>query len=94
MFGIRPFVILHLFYGCKTKQNMVLSKQAIKKIKDREIVLALALALDFTELWINKCIAANKENGPLTTAKAISVIQEKTGMEVSEILVEEVQKVA
>lgn len=64
---------------------MRLSKQAREKITDREIVLALALALDFSELWINKCIVANKDNGPLTTATAVSVIREKTGFSETEI---------
>lgn len=72
---------------------MKLTKTAIEGL-DRGVRLDLAKALDFSELWINKLIEANKDNGPLTTAKALQVIQEGTGLSESEILVEEETKVA
>lgn len=68
---------------------MKLSKKAISKISNRESILNLALALGFTEIWINKLIEANKDNGPLTTIKAINTIQEDTGLTQEEILVAE-----
>lgn len=67
---------------------MKLSNKAIESLGDRATILALALALDFSELWITKSIAANKENGPLTTAKALQVIREKTQLSDIEILEE------
>lgn len=68
---------------------MKLTQSAIDKINTRSVILDIALALDFTELWVNKLISANKDNGPLTTAKALQVIREKTGLPDSEILEED-----
>lgn len=73
---------------------MVLTKAALQKISAKEVRLALAIALGFTEQWIIKSIDANKENGPLTTAKALQVIKEETGMSDSEILAEEITEKA
>lgn len=71
---------------------MKLSQQAIGELSEREPRLKLALALSFTELWIDKLIDANKNNGPLTTAKALQVIREETGLDDSQILEEEVKE--
>ena len=49
----------------------------------------LALALNFTERWVLKCIQENKDNGPLTTMKAMQVLREESEMSDSEILEEE-----
>jgi hypothetical protein len=68
---------------------MILTRKAIEKINVTRIRLSLALALGFTEQWIIKLLDANKENGPLTTAKALQVIREETGLTDSEILEEE-----
>jgi hypothetical protein len=74
---------------------MRLSEIAIQRIGEknlkpaRAIRLDLALELNFTELWVEKCIAANKSNGPLTTSKALSVIERGTGLSQSEILEED-----
>lgn len=68
---------------------MKLSERARSAVNNRATILRLALDLDFTELWINKLIAANKNNGPLTGAKALQVIREETGLTDSEILEEE-----
>lgn len=70
---------------------MILSKTALEKI-DQEIRLKLALALGFTEYWVRKLINSNKPNGPLTTALAIKVIREETGLKDKEILIEESAK--
>lgn len=64
---------------------MKLSTKAISKI-DRTAILQLCLALNFTELWVNKLVERNKDNGPLTTAKAVQVIHEITGIDESEVL--------
>lgn len=69
---------------------MKLTKQAISRI-DRAAILQLCLALDFSELWVTKLVEQNKDNGPLTTAKAVQVIQEKTGLSDSEVLEESVE---
>lgn len=73
---------------------MKLAKSVIQKIGERGSKLArairldLALELNFTELWIDRCIEANKDNGPLTTPKALQVIEKATGLNQSEILEE------
>lgn len=68
---------------------MKLSERAISAINNRATILKLALALDFTELWINKLIEVNKNNAALTSASALKVIREETGLTDSEILEEE-----
>lgn len=70
----------------QNKYNMKLTEKAIAAISNRSVILSLALGLDFTELWINKLISANKDNGPLTTVKAIQIIKEETGLVDDEIL--------
>lgn len=67
---------------------MILTKAAIEKINTPKIRVALAMAMNFTEQWIIKSIEANKENGPLTTAKALQVIQQETGLSQEDILEE------
>lgn len=67
---------------------MKLTEKAIAAIRTRETVLKLALALGFSEVWIDRLILKNKENGPLTTIKALEVIVEETGLDQSEILEE------
>lgn len=52
----------------------------------RPIRLRLALELRFSEQWINSLVEVNKDNGPLTTARALQVIREETKLEDSEIL--------
>lgn len=75
-----------------TQIYMKLSKKALKGIKNQPARLKLALAMGFSEQWINKCIDANKQNGPLTTATALKAIREETGLTDSEILEEETAK--
>jgi hypothetical protein len=70
---------------------MILSDIALQKI-DQKIKLELAIALGFTEYWVTKLIANNKPNGPLTTATALKVIREETGLEDKEILMEELDQ--
>lgn len=72
-----------------TQIYMKLSKKALKGIKNRPSRLKLALGMGFSEQWINQVIGANKQNGPLTTAKALQVIREETGLTDAEILEEE-----
>lgn len=68
----------------KLKQTIIGQLQ-----KDRIFRVKIADALGFTEVWIDKLIAANKDNGPLTTIKSILVIREETGLSDSELLEEE-----
>lgn len=67
---------------------MKLTQKAIAALSKRDTVLKLALALGFTEVWIDRLIRKNKENGTLTTAKALQVIGEETGLSNQEILEE------
>lgn len=66
---------------------MKLSNAVISRLKeDRSFRLLLCGELDFKEQWIDKCIDKNKVNGPLTTAGALKVIREQTGLGDSKIL--------
>lgn len=71
---------------------MKLSKKALKGIRDQSTRLKLALALKFSQQWIDRVANANKANGPLTTASALKVIREETGLTDSEILEQEAVK--
>lgn len=65
---------------------MRLTKKALARIDEKEIRLKLALALKCTEQWIIRLIAANKQNGPLTTAGALAVIKAETKLTDDQIL--------
>lgn len=65
---------------------MKLSETAKEKLQTRQAKAALMTTLGFSEVWINKCIKANKVNGPLTTISAIGVIKRETGLTEEEIL--------
>lgn len=65
---------------------MKLSTKAIAAISDRKIILALALALGFTEQWMRRLLEINKDNGPLTTIKSLQVIKKETGLSETDIL--------
>jgi hypothetical protein len=69
--------------------TMKLSKAAIEQISDRKVLLQIALSLDFSEQWMRRVIENNKDNGPLTTAMALRVIREETGLTDEQILEEE-----
>ncbi|HUR65488.1 MAG TPA: hypothetical protein VMZ03_03990 [Chitinophagaceae bacterium] len=65
---------------------MKLTQKALDAINNRAVILAIALGLDFSELWVNKLIEANKENSALTTAKALLIIKKETGLTDEDIL--------
>lgn len=67
---------------------MKLSKRALGLLEDRKRQMSLALALDFSEAWILRLLDANKDNGPLTTIKALQVIMAETKLTQEEILEE------
>lgn len=67
---------------------MKLSNIALERISDRKVLLQLALSLDFSEQWMRRVIENNKDNGPLTTARALQTIKEETGLKDKEILEE------
>lgn len=68
---------------------MKLTNAAIGKLSDRMLAIKIAVALKFSEQWMQRVIAKNKENGPLTTAMAIAIIKEDTGLTEEEILEQE-----
>lgn len=68
----------------KLKQTIVEQLQ-----KDRIFRAKIGDALGFTDVWIDRLIVANKDNGPLTTIKSILVIREELGLTDLEILEEE-----
>jgi hypothetical protein len=72
---------------------MVLTKQALQKVDTLELRLSLAQGLGFTETWVRSLIKANKSNGPLTTEKALRVIEKETGLKRREILEQEPETV-
>lgn len=65
---------------------MRLSAIAIQKINNTPTRLRLALLLGCTERWISNLIKANEENGDLTKAGSVKLIQEETGLRDEEIL--------
>lgn len=65
---------------------MKLSKKAIKCIKNRPLMLKVALALNFSEQWMMVLIKRNNDNSPLTTVVAVQIIQAETGLSQAEIL--------
>lgn len=74
-----------------TQIYMKLTKAVIKKL-DTTRRLKLAIALGFSEQWINRLVDTNKNNGPLTTIKALQLIREETGLTDAEILEESTEK--
>lgn len=64
---------------------MKLTKRAIKKLT-KQTRLKLAIAMDFSEQWINRLVDQNKDNGPLTTITAMQIIMKETGLTQEEIL--------
>lgn len=69
---------------------MKLKKQIVKRLSDdRSLRLSLAMGLEFTELWIERLIKANKNNGPLTTESSLKVLRAELKMDNTEILEEE-----
>jgi len=72
---------------------MVLTKKALEAINDKTVRLQLALKLKCTEQWIIKLIEANKENGPLTTHSALSVIKQYTNLKSDWLILKEAEKV-
>ncbi len=77
-----------MFHQQHNEYTMKLSNIALEQISERKVILKLALALDFTEQWMRRVIENNKDNGPLTTAKALQVIKLETGLTDKEILEE------
>jgi hypothetical protein len=73
---------------------MKLSNTAIEQISERKVLLQIALALKFSEQWMRRVIENNKDNGPLTTAKALQTIREETGLSDADILEEEKEATA
>jgi hypothetical protein len=67
---------------------MKLTKTALAQIDKPEIRLKLALGLAFSETWVRSLISVNKDNGHLTTAKALQIIREETGLHDDQILEE------
>jgi hypothetical protein len=68
---------------------MRLTEAAIKAINVKSIRPLLALALGKSEQSIIRYIGSNEENGMLTTAAALKVVTEQTGLKLDEILIEE-----
>jgi hypothetical protein len=68
---------------------MRLTEQAIKAINNKSIRPLLALTLGKSEMSIIRYIGANEENGMLTTAAALKVVTEQTGLKLEKILIDE-----
>lgn len=87
--SINALYICITIYDRTIHKYMRLTQTALLKINNPRVRVALAYALGFTEQWVIRLIEANKDNGPLTTIKALSVINGETGLVNSEILEEE-----
>jgi hypothetical protein len=68
---------------------MKLTNTALAHLSDRMLAMKIAVALHFSEQWIVKVIAKNKENGPLTTATALQILKNETGLSDDQLLVVE-----
>jgi hypothetical protein len=80
---------------------MKLSKTVLQRIagsvKTREakaVRTTLALALNFTERWVLKCLQENKDNGPLTLTKSVQILEKCTGLSSDEILTQDADPLA
>jgi hypothetical protein len=65
---------------------MKLTNKALESINTKRGRLALMTAMDFSEQWVFRVLKANKVNGPLTTATALKVIEQETGLTQEDIL--------
>lgn len=72
---------------------MKLKERVLKQINNPKERIQLAAALNCTEQSIIKLIWKNRDNGKLTTATAMKVIREVTGLKDKDIL-EEVSEVS
>lgn len=70
---------------------MILTDKAMQAINNSNSRMRLALSLGFTERWIQKLIKANKNNGPLTTVGALKALEQETGLNAEELLVDMVE---
>lgn len=68
------------------KYEMKLTPIALEQIDKLETRLKLALLFRVTERRVSQMIKANLDNGKLTTAAALKVIANETGLRQSEIL--------
>lgn len=66
---------------------MKLTQKALSKIKDPKVRARLVIALGVTDQSIMNYIKSNSDE--LTKAAALKVIREETGMDDSQILIEE-----
>lgn len=74
---------------------MKLTQHAKEAVKNNKRARArLQLILDKSEYTINRYIQDNEENSMLTTAAALKVIREETGLADTEILEEVEEKAA
>jgi hypothetical protein len=67
---------------------MKLTRRAIKNINNLETRLKLAMFFKVTERRISQMIKDNKNDGQFTTASALKLIRELTGLDDSQILEE------
>lgn len=68
---------------------MKLTQKAIDALKSNKRARArLQLDMDKSEYTVNRWISENDHNGSLTTAAALKVIREETGLDDGEILEE------
>lgn len=66
---------------------MRLKESIIEQLQaNRVLRLKVAIDLEFSELWIERLIRANKDNGPLTTARALQTIREDLKLTDADIL--------
>jgi hypothetical protein len=75
---------------------MKLTQKAISHLQSgeqRATRLKLALALNFSERWIEKLLEQNKSNGPLTTVTAVDMIKE-SGIDSGDVLENEEETTA
>lgn len=65
---------------------MRITQEALKRINNQHVRPHIQIALKCSEASLERYIRDNKENGPLTTAAALIVIKERTGLITEEVL--------
>lgn len=68
---------------------MRLSDRAIEAINNSKTRQKIAIELEVIETSVRNYIKANEDNGELTKASVLQIIEEETGLNQKQILVEE-----
>lgn len=75
--------------------TMKISAKAIEAFKgNSRLKNRIALEMNKSVYSVDRWISENEQNGPLTTARALQLISEETGLSSEEILEESTERIA